>query len=93
MSGTEQYQTLDFTATFLRSLVSQDFSAADRRRFLRALELLDTNERHPSLRVHQLQGPEEGIWSASASDELRVTFLRREGGRKLMLTCSRHYRR
>jgi hypothetical protein len=41
--------------------------------------------------VHELQGDMAGAWSASASDELRMTFLRAAGGRKLMLTCSRHY--
>ena len=60
-------------------------------RFVRALGVLDGNERTPSLRVHELQGDMAGTWSASASDELRMTFLRAAGGRKLMLTCSRHY--
>jgi mRNA-degrading endonuclease YafQ of YafQ-DinJ toxin-antitoxin module len=55
--------------------------------------LLDSNERHPSLRVHQLQGDQAGVWSASASDELRLTFERLSEGRKLLLRCSRHYQR
>jgi mRNA-degrading endonuclease YafQ of YafQ-DinJ toxin-antitoxin module len=87
----DPYQSVDFTPTFLESLIAQDFSAADRRRFVRALRLLDQNERHPSLRVHELQGDLAGVWSASASDELRMTFLRTGGGRKLMLTCSPLY--
>ena len=92
MAEGRRYLTLDFTDTFLQTLVSADFTTAERRRFLRALALLDTNEQHPSLRVHQLQGRLAGVWSASPSDELRMTFERHPGGRKLLLTCSRHYR-
>lgn len=43
------------------------------------------------MRVHELGGELEGIWSASASDELRITFVRSEDGRKILLACSRHY--
>ena len=70
-----------------------DSTERDRRRFVRGLRLLDENERHPSLRVHQLEGELAWTWSASASDELRLTFLRLPGGRKRLLTCSRHYAR
>ncbi len=87
------FRTLDITLDFLESFASRDFSAADRRRFLRALALLDENEQHPSLRVHPLRGDLEGFWSASASDVLRMTFTRAPDGRKIMLTCSRHYDR
>jgi mRNA-degrading endonuclease YafQ of YafQ-DinJ toxin-antitoxin module len=84
------YATLDLTADFLESLVTQGFSPNEQKRFVRALRLLDTNEQHPSLRVHQLQGKETGIWSASASDELRITFQRLADGRKMLLRASRH---
>ena len=67
------------------------FGPTDQRRFLKALRLLDENERHPSLRVHQLAGDLEGAWSASASDGLRILFTRMAAGRKLLLRCSRHY--
>lgn len=87
------YDTLDFTDTFLMTFAGRDFSAADRSAFLKALRLLDQNERHPSLRIHQLRGDREGSWSASASDVLRLTFERLPDGRKRMLTCSRHYDR
>ena len=94
MVGERQaFLTLQFTVDFLENLIAGDFSLAERRRFLRALRLLNMNERHPSLRVHQLRGDLRGIWSASASDELRMTFQRLDGGRKRLLTCSRHYRR
>ena len=91
--GDEPYRTLDLTETFLTSLVSADFSASDRRRVLRAMRLLDENEQHPSLRVHQLHGDRAGTWSDSASGELRITFRRTEGGQKLLLACNRHYGR
>src|SRR5919202_2721176 len=70
------YRTLEITSEFLESFGRRDFSYADRRRFLQALRLLDQNERHPSLRVHELQGASAGEWSASASDVLRMTFER-----------------
>jgi hypothetical protein len=87
------YASLDFTETFLATFAGRDFSAAERRLILKSLRLLDENENHPSLRVHQLHGDREGSWSASASAELRVTFERRDGGRKRLLTCSHHYAR
>lgn len=87
------YRTLDFTETFLEAYASRDVSKADRARFRKALRLLDDDEAHPSLRVHQLEGDRAGSWSASASEVLRMTFERRPGGRKRMLTCSRHYDR
>ena len=86
----EPYRTLDITDTFRETFAS--FSQEDRRRFLKALRLLDQNEKHRSLRVHDLAADLAGTWSASASHELRMTFLRIPGGRKVMLTCSRHYR-
>lgn len=88
-----KYQQLDFTEVFLASLTAKDFSSADRRAFLKALRLLDQDERHPSLRVHQLRGDREGSWSVSATASLRMTFERLPDGRKRMLTCSGHYDR
>lgn len=88
-----EYRTLDFTDTFLTTFAGRDFTAADRSSILKALRLLDENERHPSLRVHELKGDREGSWSASASGVLRLTFARLPGGRKRLLTCSKHYDR
>jgi mRNA-degrading endonuclease YafQ of YafQ-DinJ toxin-antitoxin module len=88
-----EYSSLDFTETFLETYASRDFSKADRSQFRKALRLLDQNEKHPSLRVHPLQGDRDGAWAASASDVLRLTFERLPDGRKRMLTCSRHYDR
>jgi hypothetical protein len=89
----EGYRTLVMTPDFLEALVNGGFGVADQRRILRALRLLDADEQHPSLRVHKLEGKLSGRWSASASDELRITFQRLEGGRKRLIDCSRHYRR
>lgn len=86
-----EYATVRLTSEFVESLVGREFSHNERQRFTRALRLLDTNERHPSLRVHLLHGDQAGIWSASPSDELRMTFERLPDGRKLMLLCTRHY--
>ena len=89
----DSFQTLDFTAPFLRTIASRDFSVSERSAILKAPELLEENERHPSLRVHQLHGDEEGSWSASASSVLRITFERLPNGRTRLLTCSRRYDR
>ena len=89
----EPFRTLDFADTFLETFGSRDFTTADRRAIRKMLGLLDTNERHPALRIHALRGELKGLWSASASDSLRVTFIRLANGRKRLLTCSKHYER
>ena len=89
----EPFLSLDFTDTFLETFGSKDFTAADRKAIRKALRLLDTDEKHPSLRVHQLHGDLAGLWSASASDVLRLTFVRIAQGRTTMVSCSRHYDR
>jgi mRNA-degrading endonuclease YafQ of YafQ-DinJ toxin-antitoxin module len=89
----EPYTSLDFTDSFLETFGSKNFTAAERKTIRKALRLLDSDEKHPSLRVHQLEGDLAGLWSASASDVLRLTFVRTARGRKTMVTCSRHYDR
>lgn len=69
----------------------KEFGVRERRLILKALELLDGDERHPSLRLHTLKGDLSGELSVSASDSLRITFERLPGGRKLLLRCTRHY--
>ncbi|MDA8062840.1 MAG: hypothetical protein M0T80_10530 [Actinomycetota bacterium] len=87
------YRRLDFTDTFLETFASKDLTAMDRALIVKALALLDTNDRHPSLRVHKLRGDRAGSWSASASATLRVTFERLDEGTMRLLTCSKHYDR
>jgi mRNA-degrading endonuclease YafQ of YafQ-DinJ toxin-antitoxin module len=89
----ELFASLDFTDTFLETFGSKDFTTAERRAVRKALRLLDRDEKHPSLRVHQLGGSLAGLWSVSASDVLRLTFVRTGHGRKTMVSCSRHYDR
>ena len=82
-------QTLEVRrTTFLTSL--SDLARDDQRRVIRALEQLDSDERTPALRVHRLQGSRTGLWTASASKSLRITFLRLEAGRKLLVECSQY---
>jgi mRNA-degrading endonuclease YafQ of YafQ-DinJ toxin-antitoxin module len=88
---TDAYQTLSFTETFLETFIGKDFTGNERKRLLKVLRLLEENERHSSLRVHELRGDLTGVWSASASKELRITFERISDGRKRLLTCSHHY--
>lgn len=87
------YRSLDFTDTFLQTFASKHLTAADRSAVLKSLRLLDDDERHPSVRVHKLEGDREGSWTASANKVLRVTFERAGGGRKRLLTCSKRYDR
>lgn len=90
MPDAQAYQTLEFMrATFLTSL--SDLAREDQRRIIRALEQLDIDERTPALRVHRLQGSKSGLWSASPSKSLRLTFVRLGEGRKLLVECSHHY--
>ncbi|MEK7863525.1 MAG: hypothetical protein AAB295_09705 [Chloroflexota bacterium] len=42
--------------------------------------------------MHALSADMAGLWSASASDDLRIIFVRTAGGRKTLMHCSRHYR-
>jgi len=55
------------------------------------LRLFDKDERHPSLRLHELSL--ERVWSASASDDLRIECVRLPQGPKLVIRASRHYAR
>ncbi|MDQ6833910.1 MAG: hypothetical protein M3008_10975 [Chloroflexota bacterium] len=41
----------------------------------------------------RVAGKMKGKWSVSASDELGMTFVRRDGGRKRIESCSQHYQR
>ena len=84
---------LIFTDIFLADFAGpkSPFSAAERKKFIKALQLLDSDERHPLLNVHQLSGDRRGQWAAKADDELRLTFERLADGRKLMLSCTHHY--
>jgi mRNA-degrading endonuclease YafQ of YafQ-DinJ toxin-antitoxin module len=87
------FRSLRFTDEFLETFGSKDFTSTERKAIRKALRLLDADERHPSLRVHQLQGELAGLWSASASEVLRLTFVRAQQGHKILLRCSRHYDR
>jgi len=80
---------LEFTTEFLATF--QRLSTTDQGRISRALELLDQNERHPSLSVHQLKGQQAGVWTAYATQSLRITFERLEGSRKRLVGASHHY--
>jgi mRNA-degrading endonuclease YafQ of YafQ-DinJ toxin-antitoxin module len=84
-----EFQTLTFTTEFLDSLFA--LSSSDQRRIGRALRMLDADELHPSLQVHQLKGQQAGLWAAYASKGLRITFQRLDGGRKRLRAASHHY--
>jgi mRNA-degrading endonuclease YafQ of YafQ-DinJ toxin-antitoxin module len=54
----------------------------------KALRLLAENIRHPSLRVKRVQGT-KGIWEASATISLRITF-QREKDLIILRNCGEH---
>jgi mRNA-degrading endonuclease YafQ of YafQ-DinJ toxin-antitoxin module len=84
-----EFEWLRLTTEFLSDLTH--LSNADQRRVLRALEQLDADEATPSLCIHPLHGDMEGLWSASASRSLRITFERLDRAQKHILGCSHHY--
>ncbi len=87
------FESLSFSTEFFTSYADRRFTASDRAAILKAMQLLDTNEHHPSLRVHKLGGDLKGTWSASASDSLRLLFERAPDGKKRMKECTKHYDR
>ena len=84
---------LDWTTRFIDDLLDNRFSAAERSAIKKALTLLDENDRHPSLRVHKLEGDREGSWTAYVNQAIRITFERLPNGRRRLLTLTRHYDR
>lgn len=85
------FDSLTFSDEFFRAFADRRFTPSDRARVLKAMGLLDTNERHPSLRVHALTGNLAGIWSASVSDSIRIHFVRTSDGRKRCVDLTKHY--
>jgi mRNA-degrading endonuclease YafQ of YafQ-DinJ toxin-antitoxin module len=85
------FESLIFSTEFFDSYAHRRFTPSDRAAILKAMMLLDANERHPSLRVHKLEGNLAGTWSASASDSLRLLFERAPDGKKRMKECTKHY--
>lgn len=85
------FDSLGFSAEYFRAFADRRFTPSDRARVLKAMELLDQNEKHPSLRVHLLSGELRGLWSASVTDSIRIVFLRTADGRKLCVNLTKHY--
>lgn len=85
------YRSLEFSNEFLSDFGG--LNPSERRLIVKALEYLDSDERYPSLAVHQLHGEHAGTWAAYASRRIRVVYERLESGRKGLLGCSRHYER
>lgn len=56
----------------------------------KALLLMSVNINHPSLRIKRIQGT-KGIWKASATMGLRLTF-HREGNTIVLRNCGEHNR-
>ncbi len=65
------------TARFKRA--AKMLSVQDRERLTKALLLYEGNPMHPSLGVKRMQGT-RGIWEGRASDAIRSTFEKIDGG-------------
>lgn len=48
------------------------------------------NPLHPSLRLHELHGKFQGIWSISITSNYRIIFERMENGDILFVSIGRH---
>jgi mRNA interferase RelE/StbE len=53
--------------------------SVDRERLAKALLLYEANPSHPSLGIKRMQGT-KGIWEGRASDSVRFTFEKIDGG-------------
>ena len=85
------FESLIFSDRFPAAFADRRFTVADRAALLKALELLNQNETHPSLRVHALKGAQAGTVSAWASRSLRINFTRAADGKKPLIDCTKHY--
>ncbi len=48
------------------------------------------NPLHPSLRLHELHGKFEGIWSISIASSYRIIFERMKGGDIVFISVGKH---
>jgi mRNA interferase RelE/StbE len=65
------------TTRFKRA--AKKLTTQDRERLAKALSLYEADPAHPSLGIKRMQGT-KGIWEARASDALRFTFEKIDGG-------------
>lgn len=72
--------TFERTARFKRA--AKKLTAQDQDPVAKALLRYEQDPSHPSLGIKRVQGT-KGIWEARASDALRFTFERIEGGIRL----------
>ena len=79
------------TDEFLQSYGDKRFTASDKAAVLKALGLLSGNSRHPSLRLHALQGDLRPWWSMSATNSLRVLVMPVDD-KYVVGPVSKHYR-
>ncbi|MFA6429463.1 MAG: type II toxin-antitoxin system mRNA interferase toxin, RelE/StbE family [Patescibacteria group bacterium] len=48
------------------------------------------NPLHPSLRLHQLKGSLQGLWSMSITEKIRIIFSRMDNGDIVFLSIGHH---
>ncbi|HOX60890.1 MAG TPA: type II toxin-antitoxin system mRNA interferase toxin, RelE/StbE family [Candidatus Magasanikbacteria bacterium] len=57
---------------------------------IRKEKIFKQNPLHPSLRLHQLNGKLDGLWSISITDSYRIIFERQENGDILFISIGKH---
>ena len=70
-----EFANLEFTDTFLKSLLRGRFSTSEQASLLEVLRLLDSAERNPSLRVHE----RKIVWHAFTKLDNVCTYFSRKG--------------
>jgi mRNA interferase RelE/StbE len=69
--------TFERTTRFKRA--AKKLTSQDRERLAKALTLYEADPGHPSLGIKRMQGT-KGIWEGRASDGVRFTFEKIDGG-------------
>lgn len=68
----------------------QALHPALQQRAVRVEKQFRTNPLHPSLRLHQLKGRLDGLWSISVTMGVRIIFLRMDNGDIVFLSIGKH---
>ncbi len=81
-------QTILYHPKFVKELKKLDVSI--QRKAVRVEKQFRINPLHPSLRLHQLKGSLDGLWSVSVTMNVRMIFQRMENGDIVFLSIGQH---
>lgn len=68
----------------------QGLHTAIQQRAMRVQKQFRANPLHPSLRLHQLKGRLDGLWSVSLTMSVRIIFQRMDNGDIIFLSIGKH---